>query len=126
VGSLGDLVLVSWVLSPAAAVRRVAPLHLTWAVELTLVAWVWENWPEGVRVGELSLCLGRAMLESWPGGMEANPDGMSTGEPVCLLPGAKNRRAVHAPHLGKARELALPLTWAKQESWPPVACAQES
>lgn len=71
-----------------------------------LMVGAWENWPESVTMGELSLCLVRAVLESWHGGIDANLDGVSTGEPVCLLPAAISRRGGPAPQLGKAGEQA--------------------
>lgn len=56
-------------------------------VELTLVAWVQESHLQDMRVGEL-----------------APP-----------IPG-QSWRAGPSPHLSKAEELSLPLTWAKLES----------
>jgi hypothetical protein len=57
-------------------------------IELALVAWVQESQLESMRVGS-----------------QAPP-----------LPG-QSWRLVPAPHLDKAGELALPLTWTKLESW---------
>lgn len=91
-----------------------------------MVAGTWENWPEGMTVGELSLCLDRAVLESWRGGTDTNLDGVTAGEPVCLLSAAISRRGGPAPYLGKAGEVALSLTGTKQKSRPPMAYVRES